>query len=268
MASKDIIANRAKNRGKGEISKEIGDEADSGNPLVHLMYEFLTVPGSSRVANMWALMTCWMVVTRIIEIGLESCDGPNQYHNRPINRARFHFLLDADQYWTIYVACMVPLIIDSFARLVTLCFVIFGDENVDLKDILKKDKLEIFLFTSDILGVVPFFIQAVYIHPKDIALTQGSNLVLTMMELLITGRILRVIKDIPAIRAIRIALSKSAEHLALPLFFFFLFNITAGVFLYFAEPCYNLDHCPWMDLFQSSFFSIVTMTTGKQYSYQ
>lgn len=248
-----------------DISAEMQNENDveAGNPLVLLMYEFLTVPGSSKVAYFWALTTCWMVIVRILAIGLESCDGPNQYYNRPTNNARFKFLLTESEYWAIYIAVMVPLVIDTFARVVTLAFVCFGDENAEIFEILKSDKLEIFLFTSDVVGVIPFFIRAVYIHPHDVPLTQGSQLVLTMMELMIIGRILRVIKDIPAIRAIRIALSKSAGHLVLPLFFFFLFNITAAVFLYFAEPCYDFNTCPWKNLFDTSFFSTVTMTTSK-----
>jgi hypothetical protein len=240
----DMFANRRGSTQKTSLSKEIGDEAESGNPLVHLMYEFLTIPSSSKVAYTWALVTCWVVAVRVLEIGLESCDGPNQYYDRDISRPRFKFLLTAEQYWQVYIACMVPLIVDSFARLITLCFVIFGDENVDLYKLLKSDKLEMFLFATDVLGVIPFFFQAVYIHPNNVQLSQAQDLVLTMMELLITGRILRVIKDIPAIRAIRIALSKAAIHLVLPLFFFFLFNIFSGVFLYFAEPCYDLTVCP------------------------
>jgi len=74
---------------------------------------------------------------------------------------------------------------------------------------------------------------------------------------------LRLIKDLPAIRSIRIALINSVDHLVLPVFFFFTFNITSGVFLYFVEPCFNVNSCPWQDQFESTFFSIVTMTTSK-----
>ena len=111
--------------------------------------------------------------------------------------------------------------------------------------------------------MIPFIVTAVYLRPYNIARNQLQDVVTTLIELLITGRILRLIKNMPAIRAIRIALLNAAEHLVLPIFFFFTFNITTGVFFYFAEPCYNIDTCPWVNLFESSYFSIVSMTTSK-----
>jgi len=163
---------------------------------------------------------------------------------------------------------MVPLIIDALGRLVMLCFIAFGEDNKPLFRKILDDKLETVLFTADILSVIPFFIRLFYYHPS-MQHEDGAPLVfLTIIELLITGRILRLIKDIPSVRAIRIALSRSASHLVLPLFFFFVFNITAGVLFYFIEPCFNVNSCFWLDLFSATFYSIVTMTTtgyGNQY---
>eukprot|EP01038_Epipyxis_sp_PR26KG_P010778 gene10778-14473_t len=127
------------------------------HPYVKLAYVFLTEPNSSRLAYFWSYLLAWLVMIRILCIGLESCDGPNQYHNRPD-------------------------------------------------------------------------------HSK-------------------------AIKDIPTVWAIRVALSRSAGHLVLPLFFLMIFNITIGVFLYFIEPCFNVEKCPWQDLFDAAFYTIVTMTT-------
>ena len=168
-----------------------------------------------------------------------------------------------EEYWYIYIAFMVPLIFDALGKAITILFVVAADENKFLYRKFTGDKLEQFMFCCDQLGNIPFVINALYVYPHNTSLSQAESVVLTLLELLITGRILRMIKEIPSIKAVRVALVNSIDHLVLPVFFFVVFNITAGVFLYFAEPCYNLDDCAWEDLFQSTYFSIVTMTTSK-----
>lgn len=237
---------------------------DVGSPLVRLMYDFFTDPNSSKPAYIWGLVTAWLAILRVLEIAFESCDGPNQYVGRPTDNSRYHFFLTDNQYWKLYIACMVPMIIDAVGKLIMLSFIVLVSENNALYYKLRKDRLEQFLLFADVVGTIPFLVTAVYLRPYDIARdNQAQNVVTTLLELLCTARILRLIKDMPPIRSIRIALLESANHLVLPVFFFFMFNITSGVFLYFVEPCYNIDTCPWQDLFESTFFSIVTMTTSK-----
>lgn len=239
------------------------DADDISSPMVKLMYDFCTKPESSKVAYSWACLTAWIAVMRILAIALESCDGPNWYHDREINQARYRFLLTYQQYWELYITCMVPLVLDAIGRVITLCFLIFAKENREIYLKLVNDNFEIILFVFDTVSVIPFLVAAVYTRQNNVTLNQAELVVTTLLELLIAGRILRFIKDMPAVKAIRIALYHSADHLVLPIFFFFVFNITAGVFFYFAEPCYNTDSCPWKDLFTATFFSIVTMTTSK-----
>jgi hypothetical protein len=244
--------------------KELGIyDNDVGSPLVRLMYDFFTDPHSSNTAYIWGQITAWLAIIRVLEIAFESCDGPNQYVGRAQDNSRYHFFLTDRQYWRLYIACMVPIIIDAVSKMIMLGFVVFARENNALFYKLKKDGLEVFLLIADVLGIIPFMVTAIYLRPYNIPDNQAQNVVMTLLELLITARILRLIKNMPPIRAIRIALLNSIEHLVLPLFFFLTFNITAGVFLYFVEPCYNTDTCPWQNLFESSFYSIVTMTTSK-----
>ena len=248
---------------EADKAKEGLYDADVTSPLVRLMYDFFTDPYSSKTAFIWAQLTAWIAVTRVLEIAFESCDGPNQYAGRPTDNSRYHFFLTDGEYFKVYVACMVPLIIDAVGRFIMLLYMYFFPENNALMAELKKDSLQMFMLFADIVGVIPFFFTATYIRPYNVPQGQLENVIMTLLELLITARILRLIKDIPAIRSIRIALLNSVDHLVLPVFFFFTFNITSGVFLYFIEPCFNVDSCPWHDLFESSFFSIVTMTTSK-----
>lgn len=238
-------------------------DAEVGSPLVRLMYDFFTDPYSSWTATVWAQLIAWLAVIRVLEIAFESCDGPNQYAGRPVDNSRYHFFLTDEHYFQLYIACMVPLIMDAVGRGIMVGFIICVSENNALLHELREDGLQVFMLFADIVGIIPFLVTAIYLRPYDIPPNQLQNVITTLIELLITARILRLIKDIPAIRSIRIALLNSVDHLVLPVFFFFTFNITSGVFLYFLEPCFNIDSCPWHDLFESSFFSIVTMTTSK-----
>ena len=172
-------------------------DKDVGSPLVRLMFDFLTDPHSSNPAYVWGMLTAWIAFVRVLEIAFESCDGPNQYKGRQDN-ARYTFFFTDNQYWTLYIACMVPLIMDAVARLVMLGFVIFATENNALYHALKKDGLEMFLLFADVVGVIPFIVAAVYLRPYNIARNQLQDVVTTLIELLITGRILRLIKNMPA----------------------------------------------------------------------
>ena len=118
---------------------------------------------------------------------------------------------------------------------------------------------------GDIICIIPFLVRSSYLQPNNIILDQGARVLLRMIELLSISRIFRSTKDIPAIKTIRLALSRAVYHLVLPIFFFFSFNVFVAVIAYFIEPCYNTTYCPWLDLFDTSFYSIVTMTTSKKY---
>lgn len=248
-----------------ENENESDDEKeDLGNPVVVMVYEFFTEPESTRYAVIYIIFISWIVVVRVLFIGLETCDGPNQYIDRADHKhARYYFLLDEDQYWTAYVVFMVPIICDAFARLVMIGYLFFAEENLRLYNKFLNNRFSFFLYICDIVCVLPFFITAVYVKPLNVVLSDGSRVLLRILELLGTSRIFRMSKDIPAIWAIRIALSRSAPHLVVPLFFFFAFNISAGVLLYYLEPCYNTATCSsgWKTLIDSTFYSIVSMTT-------
>lgn len=146
-------------------------------------------------------------------------------------------------------------------RLVVLTYVFGHSDNEEIADELWDDKFTLITMIGDIICIFPFLLRAGYIEPKRIHLDQGSRVFLRIIELLSISRILRSTKDIPAVKAIRITLSRAVYHLVLPIFFFFAFNVFAAVIAYFIEPCYNTDICPWLDLFDASFYSVVTMTT-------
>jgi hypothetical protein len=242
-------------------------EEEESNPLVLLLFEFFTEPNTSKFGTWWGYFIGWLVVIHVLAVGLKTCDGPNQYVGRE-NHATYSFLLSADGYFVVDLVCLIPLVIDAAGRCLLLVFIFFSRENRSLRNQLIADSFASFLLACDIIGVVPFFIEMGYTRRNNVVLSSGSQLMMRLVDLLLTGRILRITKDMPAAWAIRISLRRSAEHLILPFFVFLVFNITGAVIFYFAEPCYNNSNsvtCPWKDLFEASFFSVVSMSTSKRH---
>lgn len=243
------------------ISSLVREMEDAGNPLVLMAYDFFTEPKTSRYGRYWGNFIATLVAVHILLIGLESCDGPNQYVGRE-NRSKFDFLLTKFQYDMIDFVCFVPLLIDSASRLLLLIVILLFSENAPIRSKLLGDKFNFLLYIFDVVSVAPYLVNNYFLIPHKVDLKEG-RLLLVVVDLMLTGRILRITKDIPAIWAIRIALSRSFEHLILPLFFFMVFNITGAVIFYFLEPCYMKNSCPWHDLFEAIFYSVVTMSTSE-----
>ena len=159
--------------------------------------------------------------------------------------------------------CWVPLIIDACVRSFLLACIFGHSDNEDIAEELLENKISLVAMFGDIFCIFPFLLRAAYVRPNGIVLDQGPRVFLRIIELMSISRIMRSAKEIPAVKAIRIALSHAVYHLFLPIFFFFTFNVFVAVIIYFLEPCYNTTKCPWLDLFDASFFSVVTMTTSK-----
>lgn len=157
---------------------------------------------------------------------------------------------------------MTPLVIDAILRLLLIAALLLPNSRQFARKHLWGSKFRVWLLIMDVLSVIPFLVRAIYIRPYDANLSEFPRLILVLLELAGTSRVLRVIKDVPSIWAIRITIAKSTPHLVLPFFFFFAFNITAAVLFYFMEPCFNVDTCPWHDLFEATFFCVVTMSTS------
>lgn len=245
----------------------LDDIAEDGNPLIEMTYNFLCEPKTSSYGTLWGYFVACLVIFHIFVMCLETCDGPNQYDGRK-DVSRFKFLLTTQQYVYLEDGLMIPLTCDAVFRVLMLGFIYCSAENKPIRMRLSKNRLAGFLLFCDIFGVVPFVLKmfsVISVRPNS-----DSALGIQVVELLSIGRILRISKDEPSIWAIRVALSVSSIHLVVPIFFFLIFNITAAVFFYFSEPCFNVQVCTgvatgiaqFLDLFEASFFAVVTMTTS------
>lgn len=152
---------------------------------------------------------------------------------------------------------------DAILRLISLLLVFFYEEELYYRFV--DDKFDFILYIFDFISVLPFIATTMcQINSWDIVKnSENIQLVCRCLELFSSSKILRITKDIPNILAIRITLVRSMPHLVVPIYFYFTFNIFFGVILYFVQPCYQQDICPWSNLFEASFYSVVTMSTSK-----
>jgi len=239
---------------KVESSKSSGGNTS----LVSRAYYFLTEPNSSRGALRWAVFMLCCVVFNVIILVLESIDGKNNYEGRK-DMSTYPNMPAENTYRVIQLILWIPMSIDAVIRIIMTSSVCISEP--DLMEEYLEDKFKFALFIFDVLSIIPFVLRYSYLYPRDKDLTAVSRLILKVLDVLSSAKVLRVSKDILSIRAIRIALGRSMRHLVLPFFFFLVFNVFFGVAVYFMEPCYNYESCAWENLFDASFFSVVTMTT-------
>lgn len=150
---------------------------------------------------------------------------------------------------------------DVAMRILCVCGIFLTNE--DNASDFSEDTFKVVLFFMDMLSVIPFISLSLYYYPRNSKPATFFRLLFRVLELFSCAKILRGTKDLPAVLAIRITLSRAIPHLILPIFFFLVFNIFFGVVVYFMEPCYNYSICAWADLFEASFYSVVSMTTSK-----
>ena len=221
--------------------------------------DFFSEPSSSYQSFIYHLCLTSLVIARIIFICLESTDGPNQYEGRR-NQAKFPWLFDSYTYFLIEICCLGPMILDNIIKC-TILLVIYGlDRNRRITLYFTQDRLKIVMIFLDCISCFPFIVKIItnddlYNYPKL------PLIFMRTCEMLSISRVLRITRDIKAIYATRMALERAVPHLILPIFFFLVINVTAAVILYFIEPCYDKDSCPWKDMFDATFFSVVSMST-------
>ena len=273
----EIKKKKGRNLDNGSDSSDSGDDDLPGkrlaDPIVSLVFDSLTNPASNSFAYIWCLFGSIIVTIYFAALWLESLNGPNKFTGR-LNRSTNSMLLTEEQYKLVKVCCQIPLMFDAFMRVYMLFELKRKKSNKKLWNKIMKPE-NVFdrnLLFADIVGTLPFFAYICILIPLNLDLSiikwETFRALYRAIEILNCSRILRYVKDVPAMRAIRMTLFKAGQSLLLPIFFFALFNVTAGVAMFFTEPCFDDSNCPWHDLFEASYFTVVSMTTvgyGDQY---
>ena len=267
----------AKDDETGEYIQVIHD--GNSSPLLEIVYTFFKEPTSSPPAKLWALVMCLLALSRVLAMACETVNGPQFYEGRP-NQSIYPWMPDHNTYYMLYLSMCIPFLVDAVGRLVVVC-ASFSDWDGPCAKAFRQDKLAQFLTACNIISVIPF-VAGLFLFPgtysydkilystgrisaaahlNKISSTEAIRVLFRVMNLLVSSHVLRYVKHLTVIKTVALALSRAGPHLVLPIFFFFVFNIIFGVVFYFAEPCYDTSSCPWQDMLDSTFFSIVAMCT-------
>jgi hypothetical protein len=250
-------------------SADFETEIEYADPLTHSLWDLLTDISRNRSSLIYNSALAVFLVIFVCIVAARSIDGKNHYEGRDSSRATYDsFELTNDQYDYISMTCITILLIDCFIRAILYLFIRFKQDNRLLYEDYflhaENYKFERGLYYIEIMSGLPLCIRLVYIYFMSNTTEDWPaylRMILRLTEMSSFARLLRITQDTVAIKAIRLALYNSAHYMIVPLFVFSTVSITAGVIMYFAEPCYDVDNCSWQDLFESTVFSVVTMTT-------
>lgn len=237
------------------------------NVFVDNLFDFLSNTDSSRLAFIWGWLIAILVICHNIIRALETSDGPNHYTGRE-NKSKYQFLMNEIQYSFLQLGIMVPILLDALCRVFLALVIVFKKENQILLTTILRDPFNIILFFGEIFGTFPYIltVSGIIDYKKlDEIGSEAPNALIRIVDLGLLLKLFRVLKGMRSIKALYLTIARAGPHLASPCFFFVLFNILGGTSFYFIEPCYDASNlylsCPWTNLFDSTFFNVVTMTT-------
>lgn len=241
-------------------------EDHNNAPALELVFTFFREPFSSLPALLWSTLLLLVSCLRLVCMALETVDGPHHYESGSTNML-YPWLPDKDVYDMFYLLFAIPFLIDAFSRILIFCAVML--EGDSLYSQMKKDFATHTLLFLNSVAIIPILMDLMASNQNDKILSQrgslhlgeGARLIVRIFSVGCVVHIFRYMKDVHVVITVIYTAKRVAPHLMLPIFFFVLFNICAGVLFYFLEPCYDQYSCDFQDLFQAVFFCVVTMTT-------
>lgn len=249
----------------GQLIQVIDDE--SVPPALELAYDFLSDPTSSFPATLWSWGLVVVILTRFMQLSLLTLDGPHFYDDA--NKSTYKFLPGEAGHEAMFIACGIPLLLDSTIRIVFFA-VVFADNQSEVCKRLVEDKPFQILTVLSILGMIPIFVAFATdtLLFESTSLSEIVRIILRLLTVCIMVHLYRHVRHYSLIKVVVRSIHGAAGHLVLPVMTFLMVNITFGVIFYFFEPCFSEHECHWHDLLEATTFVVVTTTTtgyGNQY---
>jgi len=114
-----------------------------------------------------------------------------------------------------------------------------------------------FYIWCDFLAILPFFIEGL----MGAAGTKGGKGALESIQVFRILRIMKFMRRFDGATLLLRAIYQTADALVLSIFFFFVFTLVFGCFVFFFEPCLVKGECVFEDVFSACYWVVVTMTT-------
>ena len=188
----------------------------------------------------------------LIAIFMITTDGPQLHdknHNQSYNsNGMYHELPDAKTYTIIRLILNIPLILHS---ILVVYSIISGYLFLGLMDCLK--------IMSSLVYVLHVIVISDHLW-SAYKVTIESD-ILYLIELGKISYILSSLGNTPEFQAIALTIINSAEAMGVSIVIVIICNIIFGITFAFLEPCYDRSMCQWENIFEASYFGLVTMAT-------
>ena len=225
---------------------------------LHFAYRLLTnnTPSGSVEWGFHYLLTTFNILYMIFII-LETADGPNKYEHRE-NLGLYPQLLSQKQYRIVKMILSAPLIVRCISRLFVSVFL----EASSLMQAKAASRTKFF-------KQVPNYFLSIWYIPLVIEICRPGlwpRKYMGLYHLIDFMRHMQIIESfklVPSLAVVRETFRRVVRLLPIPVFLFVCFNIFFGLLIFIVDPCYDETSCPFRNLSDAVFYSVVTMTTSK-----
>jgi len=225
---------------------------------MHAVYRLVTnnTPSGRYEWGFHYLLAVFNILYMIFII-FETADGPNHYENRR-NIGLYPQLLSRTQYRSVKIVLSVPLIIRCISRLLVSIFLEVSaliESKTSSRTKFFKQVPNYFLSIWYIPLLIEIFLPELWPR-KYMGLYHSIDFMRHI-------QIIESFKIIPSVAVVRETFRRVVRLLPIPVFLFVCFNIFFGLLIFILDPCYDESSCPFRNLSDAVFFSVVTMTTSK-----
>jgi hypothetical protein len=183
------------------------------------------------------------IIVNVAALAFETCDGQNRGSSAP----GYPYLPGESVYKAIdaFFSCVYSLE--------------FVGRTIARKH--KRDMLSDPLTWIDFVSLTPWYLQLfLKLAGKDFNLdaADGISHKMGLLRLLRVLRLGYILRHYESMKILVVSLNASVPPLMITMFFLFTLVMLLGTAIFYAEPCYNFNTCPFTDIFNSAYFIMVT----------
>lgn len=217
---------------------------------------FLDVP-KGKIGWSYHLLLMIFSFIYIIFLLLETSDGPNHYTDRDNMQALYFYLPTAYEYFVIKIILSAPLLIHVFLDIILVSILYFLDVSDEKTHQTIKRRYS--PVSKCLLVIWAFYFSIISAHPElENFEVRG---IYHIFDFLRYAQIILSLKSVPEFFVVNETYKRVIKVVLIPLLIFSCFNITSGLLFYIVDPCFNISTCPFENLPEAVFYSVVTMTT-------
>ena len=219
---------------------------------VHSISVFLLSPRMTRMSVLFHGTVALLATLDIICQLFLTVDGPHKHPKDEASASKFSELPTALMFLQLRIALNALLFAVLLMQIIAI---------IDMWLTTKRPSLHISVFI-EALSIISFILTECFYSTTIVYNNIYYSTEQDILAILQMGKILWILvfaKVLPEVQALLLTFRSSRRALMVPLSMLTITNTTIATILYFTEPCYNVDTCPWNSLYSSWFFGIVTM---------